>query len=117
MVSKIHTNNPKHHKYVTTNKYERKKNFKTYNDSIDIVTTNNRNYFTYNTLCNFINRIKFLFYHTYHKIKYFNGLNIFINKPGCKIIYVDCNHTKYQVIKNGKYIKDKQGNIKTFKKY
>ena len=97
MASKIITDNPKHHKYVTVNKYERKKLIK-------------------NIIFNFINKI----YNTYYLIrkiscsyKYYCYRHCNTNAPylgnnaikNTKIIYDDCNHKSYRVIKNGKFIK------------
>lgn len=108
MASKIITDNPKHHKYVTVNKYERKKK--------KIIVIFNHINKIYNVLYQHItewwllvaykNYWKHTNYPTYHNLK------------GCKIIYDDCNHLTYRVIKNGKFITESKyySKIKHFKK-
>lgn len=92
MASKIITDNPKHHKYVIVNKYERKKLIK-------------------NIIFNFVNKV----YNTYYLIRKitYSYKNYGTDAPylgnnaikNTKIIYDDCNHKSYRVIKNGKFIK------------
>lgn len=94
MASKIHTNNPKHHKYVTTNKKERKKN------KINIVFNHiNKIYYTiYEVIDNWQNR--------HFRTTCSNSQPLYHGVKGCKIIYDDCNHKTYRVIKNNKFIED-----------
>lgn len=93
MASKIITDDPKHHKYVTVNKYKRKKK------KINIVFNhiNNIYYTIYEVIDNWWNR--------HFRTTYSNSQPLYHGVKGCKIIYDDCNHTSYRVIKNGKYIK------------
>ena len=96
MASKIHTDNPKHHKYVTTNKKERKKN------KINIVFNHINK--IYNLIYEHITNQWLLIYHN----KYFREgkQSIYHGVKGCKIIYDDCNHKTYRVynIKKHKFI-------------
>lgn len=95
MASKIITDNPKHHKYVTVNKYKRKKK------KINIVF--NHIHKAYNLLYKHITEWYFLISYNNHLR---NGeQSLYHGIKGCKIIYDDCNHTSYRVIKNSKYIK------------
>lgn len=107
MASKIITDNPKHHKYVTVNKYERKKK-------------------KINIIFNHINKIYNIFYEhitewwllRYNNSHWGNGEQpLYHGVKRCKIIYNDCNHTRYRVIKNGKFITEKHScKPKTFYK-
>lgn len=105
MASKIITDDPKHHKYVTVNKYERKKK------KIKVIF-------------NHINKIYNIFYKHITEWWLLMSYNShwkdgqqppYHGVKGCKIIYDDCNHTSYRVIKNGKFITEKRSFIpKTF---
>lgn len=112
MASKINTDNPKHHKYVDVNKHERKKFinniiFNCFTKLYDITIlvrekiTNKFRIPNYNSSHRFYTE-----YHSEH-----------IGQKGCVIIYDDCNHRNYRVIKDGKYIKTSYyGNTKHFKR-
>ncbi|MBP3201310.1 MAG: hypothetical protein J6M39_06645 [Lachnospiraceae bacterium] len=83
MASKIHTDNPKHHKYITVNKKERKKN--TINVIFNHITK------IYNCIYNIIDdwyNIKF---------KIYGEHPIYHGTKDCIIIYDDCNHKTYRV--------------------
>ena len=103
MASKINTDNPRHHKYITVNKQERKKN---------IIFVN---YFN-NIIINIFNLISLNLVYKYDRaITNFNNRYLNYNKDndhkpymvdkGCNIVFDDCNHNTYRVIKNGKFIK------------
>ena len=85
MASKIITDNPKHHKYITVNKYERKKN------KINVIFNHiNKIYYTiYETIDDWWNRHFRTSSPGTHPI--YHGIK------GYKIIYDDCNHTTYRV--------------------
>lgn len=124
MASKIHTNNPKHHKYVTTNKYKRKKN------TINNINYNNINvinfksflqvleaviiYYTYRYRYNYREYIIIQGTHTnylepnYHSTyghnegihSAYHGRNTL---KGILIIYDDCNHKSFRVYNKKKH--------------
>lgn len=109
MASKIHTDNPKHHKYTSVNKYERKKiSAKRYNNIYNFIDNSN----SY-SICNFsisyyIRQIVYGLKHCALRFKYLTDYNRpYFNQKGCKIIFDDCNHKTYRVIKDGKYIRSK----------
>lgn len=113
MASKIHTDNPKHHKYVDTNKYERKKSdknikfdfiHKIYDVTVLIKTTiigmgwlrTSRIYSdTYRTP-------------NYHSSYRFNSdINSIRDRvgKGCLVIWNDCNHKTFRIKKKNNFIK------------
>lgn len=130
MASKIHTNNPKHHKYISVNKQERKK-----------VTINNINYNKINIL-NFksfllileavVINCQYSYRYLYRKLGFTQGKHTSQLEPnyhsayhnegvhsiyhgtkapkGTRIVYNDCNHKTFRVIRNGKYIKNVYSN-------
>jgi hypothetical protein len=105
MASKINTNDPKHHKYVTVNKYERKKKkiIVIFNHINKIYNVFYQHITEWWLLMSYNSHWKHTDHPPYHGVK------------GCKIIYDDCNHTSYRVIKNGKFITEKHSFIpKTF---
>lgn len=94
MASKIITDNPKHHKYVTVNKLERKKKkiniiFNHINKIYNIIDKYIANWSLSSKWRRFI----------------FNEQPLYHGVKGCRIFYDDCNHQTYRVIKNGKFIK------------
>ena len=91
MASKIHTDNSKHHKYVTTNKQERKKN------KLNIVFThiNNIYYTVYEVIDNWWN--------IHFRTTYSNPHPIFHNTKNYRIIYDDCNHKTFRVYDKKKH--------------
>ena len=97
MASKIITDDPKHHKFVTVNKYERKKKKK--------IIIFNHIHKAYTLLYNHITELWRLIscnsHWKYGEQPPYHGVK------GCKIIYDDCNHKTYRVIKNGKFIMDR----------
>lgn len=137
MASKIHTDNPKHHKYVTTNKKERKKN-NIFNISYNNINVNNLKNFLLTLEAVIIDNFTYTFY-KYYIYKINKGIHTIYKKPnyhatyhnspgmnpsyhgknapkGSNIIYNDCNHKTFRVTINRKYVKDRDGSIKTFKK-
>lgn len=118
-------NNPNHHKYVTVNKYQRKKEqskninvlviFKNKQSTFDD-TENFRNLFNYDEL--FYRRlIGYLHNKRLQDGYYDNYYPKYLNSPNCKIVWDDVNHTSYRVIKNGKFIIDyNSGKPKHFKR-
>lgn len=91
MASKIHTDNPKHHKYVTTNKHERKKN------KLNIIFTNINN--VYYTIYEVIDD----WWSRHFRITYSNPHPIYHNTKNYKIIYDDCNHKTFRVYNKKKH--------------
>lgn len=110
MASKINTDNPKHHKYVDVNKNERKKE-KRRNISNNI-NFHFINSFIYKYIINSIIDI-FSKYRCYKFID--NYKKPYFNTKNCKIIFDDCNHNTYRIIKNGKMIKQYLGKDRHFK--
>lgn len=97
MASKIHTDNPKHHKYVDVNKNERKKEKR--RNIYNSINFHFINSFIYKYVVNSIIDI----FHIYYKFD--NYKKPYFNSKKCRIIFDDCNHNTYRVIKNGKMIK------------
>ena len=108
--------NPNHHKYVTINKYQRKKE-QSKNINVLVIFKNKQS--TFNDTENFRNLFDYdeLFYR--HLRHYYNNNHYpnYLNSPGCKIVWNDVHHTSYRVIKNGKFIREYLGGkIKHFKR-
>ncbi len=88
MASKIHTDNPKHHKYVVVNKKERKKDQKTVLPRLSFLVR----------VFKFIPEdgwwAKNFHYHfrRNHNIKHYH-------LKGTLIVWDDCNHKSYRVLK------------------
>ena len=95
MASKIITDDPNHHKYVVVNKKERKKK--------KITPIFNHIYKIYTLAYNHITELLCLISHNNHYR--YNEQPPYHGVKGCKIVYDDCNHKTYRVIKNGKFIK------------
>ena len=93
MASKIHTDNPKHHKYTTVNKKERKKN------KINIIF----NHITkiYNVFYQHITEWWLLMSYNRH----YKDTNhpIYHGVKHCIIIYDDCNHKTFRVYNKKKH--------------
>ncbi len=105
MASKIHTDNPKHHKYITVNKYEKKKKkiIVIFNHINKIYNVFYQHITEWWLLMSYNSHWKHTDHPPYHGVK------------GCKIIYDNCNHTTYRVIKNGKFITERHSFMpKTF---
>lgn len=120
--------NPNHHKYVTVNKYQRKKE-QSKNINVLVIFKNKQS--TFNDTENYRNLFDYNALFTRHYTHYIYGKRLqsgyydnpyepnYLNSPGCKIVYDDVNHTSYRVIKNGKFIRERnfKGNfIKHFKR-
>jgi hypothetical protein len=126
MASKIHTDNPKHHKYVTTNKQERKKFinniiFNCFTKLYDITVLVRERIISYgwNTTEKIISKFRVPNYHSSYRSCLIDREyhSEHIGQKGCVIVYDDCNHRKYRVVKDGKYIKTSYyGNTKHFKR-
>lgn len=115
MASKIVTDDPKHHKYIVVNKLERKKkkiniNFnsinKLYDTTVLIVEFIYDYYYRYFATTCVRTKYRTPNYHSHNRINYNNIHPIYHGVKDCKIVYDDCNHKTYRVIKNGKFIKD-----------
>ena len=122
MASKINTDNPKHHKYVDTNKYERKKNNKSINfnfiskiyDVTVLVKTLivGINWFRTSRMVGIsrykIYRIYSDTYRTpnYHSSYHFNSNTNNISDRVGKglIVWNDCNHKTFRVKKKNSFI-------------
>lgn len=120
MASKINTDNPKHHKYVDTNKYERKKNkknikfdfiHKIYDVSvlvrtiIESVQSYKTSYLFYKITHVYSNTYKSPNYHSHHHYNYncTNSIKDRVGK-GCLVIWNDCNHRTFRVKKRNNFI-------------
>ncbi len=109
MASKINTDNPKHHKYVDVNKYERKKIIKKKYNIIYNFINNVYNYIT--SVHNLGYYLSYVTYSLKYASNHFNYKyvddyeNPYFNKKKCIVVYDDCNHKTYRVIKNGKFVK------------
>jgi len=123
MASKINTNNPKHHKYVDTNKYERKKNNKSINfnfiskiyDVAVLVKTVIIGMGWFRS-----SRIYSDTYRTpnYHSSYRFNGdINSLRDRvtKGRLVIWNDCNHKTFRVKKKNSFINNYIGKPTIFK--
>lgn len=99
-------NNPNHHKYTSTNKYQRKKQ-QSKDINVVVIFKNKRS--TFNDTENFRNLYDYddisFRHHHYYNSDY--NEHKYLSSPNCKIVWDDVNHTSYRVIKNGKFIKDK----------
>ena len=104
MASKIITDDPNHHKYVTVNKKERKKK--------KIILIFNHIHKAYTLLYKHITEWWPLIFYNSHWRN--DEQPLYHGVKGCKIIYDDCNHKTYRVIKNGKFIMDRYIHKKTF---
>ena len=108
-------NNPNHHKYTSTNKYQRKKE-QSKNINVLVIFKNKQS--TFNDIENFRNLYDYdeIYFRHHHYNSNYNE-NKYLNSPGCKIVWDDVNHTSYRVIKNGKFIREYLGGkIKHFKR-
>ncbi len=124
MASKIHTNNPKHHKYVTTNKQERKKN------TINNINYNNINVINFKSFLQVLETViiycTYKYRYSYRKYRTIQGTHTNYLKPnyhstyghnegihsayhgpnaikGTRIIYDDCNHKSFRVYNKKKH--------------
>lgn len=113
MASKIITDNPKHHKYVDTNKYERKKNNKSINfnfiskiyDVTVLIKTAIIGMGWFHTSHIYSNTYRSPNYHSHHHYNYnTNTINNRVGK-GCLVIWNDCNHRTFRVKKKNGFIK------------
>lgn len=126
MASKINTDNPKHHKYIDVNKHERKKFinniiFNCFTKLYDITVLVRERLINYGFYNSKIITTKFRVpnYHSSYRSYLIDREyhSEHIGQKGCVIIYDDCNHRKYRVVKDGKYIKTSYyGNTKHFKR-
>lgn len=113
MASKINTDNPKHHKYVDTNKYERKKNnknikFEFIHKIYDVTVLIKTAIIGMGWLRT--SRIYSDTYRTpnYHSSYRFNsGINDLRDRvgKGCLVIWDDCNHKTFRIKKKNGFIK------------
>jgi len=106
-------NNPNHHKYVNTNKYQRKKKQNVIFNLVAIFRWNK----TLNDTENFRNLYNYdeIPYRNFPHYKNYENKPNYLNTPGCKIIWDDVNHISYRIIKNGDFIR-KYGKIQHFKR-
>lgn len=112
MASKINTDNPKHHKYVDTNKYERKKNnniinfnfiSKIYDVSV-LVKTIIVGITWLKTSRIYSNTYRSPNYHSHYHYNYnTNSIKNRVGK-GCLVIWNDCNHKTFRVKKKNGFI-------------
>lgn len=121
MASKINTDNPNHHKYTCVNKQERKKkivNTIDYNN----IKVNNLKSFLFILQASIIENFNSIFGiaiikdNNYRKPNYhssygsYEGIHSSYHGPnapkGTVVVYDDCNHKSFRVIKDGKYIKN-----------
>jgi len=135
MASKINTDNPKHHKYVDTNKYERKKNNKNIKfnfiskiydvavlvKTLIIVTgwfgssrivgmSRYKIYRIYSDTDRSPN------YHSHYRSRYNYNINNINDKIGKGlIIWNDCNHKTFRVKKKNNFISNHMGKPTIFK--
>ena len=113
MASKINTDNPKHHKYVDTNKYERKKNdknikfdfiHKVYDVTVLIKTAIiGMGWFRTSRIYSDTYRVP-----NYHSSYRFNDdINSIRDRvgKGCLVIWNDCNHKTFRIKKKNNFIK------------
>lgn len=125
MASKINTDNPKHHKYVDTNKYERKKNNK--NIKFDFICkiydvavlvksvivgmgwlrTSHIYSDTYRTPN----------YHSHHHSYNYNTNNINNRIGKGLIIWNDCNHKTFKVKKKNDFVRNRYNDKPTIFKF
>ena len=127
MASKIHTDNPKHHKYISVNKQERKKT------TVDNINYNKINILNFKSFLSVLEAVviscQYSYRYLYKKFGFTQGThtnqlepnyhaafhNEGIHSPyhgveapkGTRIVYNDCNHKTFRVIRNGKYIRRK----------
>lgn len=116
MASKINTDNPKHHKYTTVNKQERKKKI-IFINYFNYIIINIFNLLNSNLVYNYDRAISnFETNYLSHRSKY-NEHKPYMTDKGCNIVFDDCNHNSYRVIKNGKFIKNTYKNRKYSNRY
>lgn len=119
MASKIITDNPKHHKYVDTNKYERKKNnnfiSKIYDVSV-LVKTIIFGMGWLRTSRIYSNTYRSPNYHSHHHYNY-NCINSIKNRvgKGCLVIWNDCNHRTFRIKRKNNFISNYIGKPTIFK--
>lgn len=117
MANKINTDNPKHHKYVDTNKYERKKNdknikfdfiHKVYDVTVLIKTAIiGMGWFRTSRIYSDTYRVPN--YHSYHHCNYnYNTISGRVGKG--LIIWNDCNHKTFIVKKKNGFMKNRYNN-------
>ncbi len=124
MASKIHTDNPKHHKYVTTNKQERKKNI------INNINYNNINIINFKSFLQVLETVviscQYSYRYIYRKFGFTQGTHTNYLEPNYHstyghnegfhsayhgpnalkrniIIYDDCNHKTFRVYNKKKH--------------
>lgn len=124
MASKINTDNPKHHKYVDTNKYERKKNNKSIKfnfiskiyDVTVLIKTAIIGMGWLRTSRIYSDTYRTPNYHSHYRYNYNNTGNINDKIGKGLIIWNDCNHKTFRVKKkNGFVRKHYIGNPTIFK--
>ena len=89
MASKIHTDNPKHHKYVTVNKRERKKEQRRVHPRLSFLIRAFEYVIHDGRWCISFHR------HHYCDIKP-------NNRRGTVVVFDDCNHKTYRVLKRSR---------------
>ena len=124
MASKINTDNPKHHKYVTVNKQERKKN------NIDNINYNKINIINFKSFLQILESViiscQYSYRYIYQKFGFTQGTHTNYLEPnyhatyshiegndsfchgansikGTVIIYDDCNHKSFRVYNKKKH--------------
>lgn len=124
MASKIITDNPKHHKYVDTNKYERKKNNKNIKfefihkiyDVTVLIKTVIIGMGWLRTSRIYSDTYRNPNYHSQHRYNYCtNNISNIVGKG--LIIWNDCNHKTFIVKKKNGFMKNRYSNKPTIFKF
>lgn len=123
MASKINTDNPKHHKYVDTNKYERKKNNKLIKfnfiskiyDVTVLVRTIIIGISFYKTSRIYSKTDRTPNYHSSYRFN--SDINSMRDKvgKGHLVIWNDCNHKTFRIKKKNNFISNHIGKPTIFK--
>lgn len=120
MASKINTDNPKHHKYVDTNKHERKKDNKSINfnfihkiyDVTVLVKTVIVAMGWFRTSHIYSNTYRSPNYHSSYRFNSdINNIREKVGK-GSLVIWNDCNHRTFRIKKKNDFIRNRYNNNK-----